>query len=47
MDHSHHGSFKAGVSYVLLFLNHASAVQRGDRVSVVLGGARVQHVPVS
>jgi hypothetical protein len=46
MDHGHHGSFKAGVTYPLIFLDPGGIVRRGDRVSVVLGGARLEHVRV-
>jgi hypothetical protein len=46
MGHSHHGWFKAGVTYYLVFENPGTLVRRGDRVSVVLGPARLQHVRV-
>jgi hypothetical protein len=46
MGHSHHGRYKAGVTYYLVFENPGSFVRRGDRVSVVLGPARLQHVRV-
>jgi hypothetical protein len=46
MGHMHHGQSKAGVTYYLIFLNPGDAVRPGDRVSVVLGGARLEHVPV-
>jgi hypothetical protein len=46
MGHMHKGQSKAGLTYYLVFLNPGDAVRRGDRVSVVLGGARLQHVRV-
>jgi hypothetical protein len=46
MGHMHHGTPKAGVTYYLLFVNRGSAVHRGDRVAVVLGDARLEHVLV-
>jgi hypothetical protein len=46
MGHSHHGRPKAGVTYYLVFENPGNFVKRGDRVSVVLGPARLQHVRV-
>jgi hypothetical protein len=46
MDHMHHGRLKAGVTYPLLFLDPGGIVRRGDRLSVVLGAARLQHVRV-
>jgi hypothetical protein len=46
MGHVHKGQLKAGLSYYLVFLNPGDAVRRGDRVSVVLGHARLQHVRV-
>jgi hypothetical protein len=47
MGHMHHGRAKAGVTYPLVFTNPGNAVRRGDRVSIVLGDARLAHVPVS
>lgn len=46
MGHEHHGTLKAGVSYYLVFTNPGNIVRRGDQVSVVLGDARLGHVPV-
>jgi hypothetical protein len=46
MGHAHHGRLKAGVTYYLVFENPGSLVRRGDRVSVVLGDARLEHVLV-
>jgi hypothetical protein len=46
MGHSHTGVFKTGVTYYLVFENPGNLVQRGGRVSVLLGDAQVQHVPV-
>lgn len=46
MGHSHHGRLKAGLTYYLVFDNPGSLVRRGDRVSVVLGPARLEHVAV-
>jgi hypothetical protein len=46
MGHMQHGQPKAGVTYYLVFLNPGDAVRRGDRVSVVLGDARLEHVRV-
>jgi hypothetical protein len=47
MDHMPHGRPKAGVTYYMLFLNTGNLVRRGDLVGVVLGNARLAHVPVS
>jgi hypothetical protein len=46
MGHEHRGVMKAGVTYYLVFTNPGNIVRRGDRVSVVLGGARLGHVLV-
>jgi hypothetical protein len=46
MGHSHHGPAKAGVTYYLVLDNVGDAIRRGDRVAVVLGPARVEHVLV-
>jgi hypothetical protein len=46
MGHAPHGSSKAGVTNALIFINAGNAVHRGDRVSLVLGRARLEHVVV-
>ena len=46
MGHMHHGRPRAGRSYYLIFINPGDIVRRGARVSVVLGGARLEHVRV-
>jgi hypothetical protein len=46
MGHAPHSSPKAGVTSVLIFVNPGNLVRRGDRVSLVLGDARVEHVVV-
>jgi hypothetical protein len=46
MGHMHHGRLKAGLSYYLIFTNPGDVVRPGDRVSVVLGDARLAHVRV-
>jgi hypothetical protein len=46
MDHSHHGPYKVGVKYYLVFNNLGNWVHRGSRVTVLLGDAQVEHVVV-
>ena len=46
MGHAHRARLKAGLTYYLVFENPGNLVRRGDRVSVVLGAARLAHVPV-
>jgi hypothetical protein len=46
MDHSHHGTYKTGVKYYLVFNNFGNWVHRGSRVTVLLGDAQVEHVVV-
>jgi hypothetical protein len=46
MGHAPHSRPKAGVTSVLIFVNPGNMVRRGDRVSLVLGGARLEHVVV-
>lgn len=46
MGHSHSGSFTAGQTYYMIFENPGNLVQRGSTVSVLLGNAEVDHVPV-
>jgi hypothetical protein len=42
----HHGRLKAGQSYYLIFEDPGNLVQRGARVTVQLGAARVAHIRV-
>ena len=46
MGHRHSGRMLAGQTYYLIFSNPGNLVQRGDHVTVVLGNARLPHVPV-
>jgi hypothetical protein len=46
MNHSHHGTYKAGVTYYLVFNNPGNWLRRGAMVTVLLGDAEVQHVVV-
>jgi hypothetical protein len=46
MGHSHRGSYKAGLTYYLVFLNPQRLVEPGDEVTVRLGGKRLAHVVV-
>jgi hypothetical protein len=46
MGHTHKGVFHAGQTYYLIFNNPGNLVQRGSQVTVVLGDARLPHVPV-
>jgi hypothetical protein len=46
MSHAHHGAYKAGVTYYLVFNNPGDWVRRGGRVTVLLGNAQVEHVAV-
>jgi hypothetical protein len=46
MGHQHRSGMKAGQSYYLIFNNPGNLVERGSRVTVQLGAARVAHVPV-
>lgn len=46
MGHFHKGQPKAGITNYLVFMNPGDGVRRGDRVSVVLGPARLEHVRV-
>jgi hypothetical protein len=46
MAHLHHGRPTVGITYYLLFLNPGNVIRRGSRVSIQLGGARVEGVTV-
>ena len=46
MGHSHTEGFKAGQTYYLIFENPGNLVQRGSKVSALLGNAQVEHVTV-
>ena len=46
MGHYHTGPLNPGQVYYLIFDNAGNLVQRGDKVSVLLGNAEVDHVTV-
>ena len=46
MSHSHTGTFKAGVTYYLVFNNPGNWIHRGSKVVVLLGNAQVEDVVV-
>ena len=46
MNHEHTGDFRAGATYYLVFNNPGNWVRRGAQVTVLLGNAQVEHVPV-
>jgi hypothetical protein len=46
MDHAHSGPFRQGATYYYVFNNPGNWVDRGHRVTVLLGDAQVEHVVV-
>ncbi|GAB3058795.1 hypothetical protein GCM10027053_20960 [Intrasporangium mesophilum] len=46
MDHAHSGPFRQGATYYYVFNNPGNWVDRGHRVTVLLGDAQVEHVIV-
>jgi hypothetical protein len=46
MNHAHDGPMKAAVTYYLVFENPGGWIQRGSKVTVLLGDAQVDHVMV-
>jgi hypothetical protein len=46
MNHSHSGKYTAGETYYLVFENPGNWVRHGSKVTVLLGGAQVEHVVV-
>ena len=46
MGHAHGDAFKAGVTYYFVFENPGNLIQRGGRVSVLLGSAELDNVAV-
>jgi hypothetical protein len=46
MNHAHSGPYTAGETYYLVFENPGNWVRRGSKVTVLLGGAQVEHVVV-
>ncbi|MDX6667857.1 MAG: hypothetical protein QOK04_1237, partial [Solirubrobacteraceae bacterium] len=46
MGHAPHAPQRVGVTSYLVFVNPGNIVHRGDRVSVILGAARLRHVTV-
>jgi hypothetical protein len=47
MNHAHTGEMKLAVTYYLVFDNPGNWVQRGSKVTVLLGNAQVEHVVVA
>lgn len=47
MNHAHSGDYRIGVTYYLVFENPGNWIHRGGRVTVLLGDAQVEHVPVA
>ena len=43
MDHSHKGELHAGVTYYTLLMNSGRVLSKGSKVTVVLGGIRLEH----
>lgn len=46
MNHGHGGDYQAGVTYYMLLMNSGRMLTRGNKVTVVLGGVRLEHVIV-
>jgi hypothetical protein len=46
MGHSHTRAFHAGTSYFELLINSRGRLERGSRVTLVMGGARLEHLRV-
>jgi len=46
MDHQMRGALKPAVTYYMVFESPANWVQRGNKVTVLLGNAQVEHVVV-
>jgi len=46
MEHAHKGPFHVGETYYLVFNNPGNLVQRGHKITVLLGNAQVEHVVV-
>jgi hypothetical protein len=46
MDHSHQREFHAGVIYYTLLMNSGGALQKGDKVTVIIGGERLENVVI-
>ena len=47
MNHAHSGEYTPAVTYYLVFENTGNWVQRGSKVTVLLGNAQVEHVVVA
>jgi hypothetical protein len=46
MGHSHASNFRAGSSYFELLINSRGRLERGSRVTLVFGAARLEHLRV-
>lgn len=46
MNHSHSGEYQAGVTYYTILMNSGGVLAKGSKVTVILGGARLEHIVV-
>ncbi len=44
MNHSHSGEYQAGVTYYTLLMNSGGVLTKGSKVTVILGGVRLEHI---
>jgi hypothetical protein len=46
MNHTHSGEYQAGVTYYTLLMNSGGVLSKGSKVTVILGGVRLEHLVV-
>jgi len=46
MNHSHSGEYQAGVTYYAVLMNSGGVLTKGSKVTVILGGVRLEHTVV-
>ena len=46
MNHSHGGEYRAGATYYTLLMNSGGVLSPGSKVTVILGGVRLEHIVV-
>ena len=46
MNHSHSGEYQAGVTYYAVLMNSGGVLSKGSKVTIILGGMRLEHLVV-
>ena len=46
MNHSHSGEYQAGLTYYTVLMNSGGELSKGSKVTIILGGIRLEHFVV-